>query len=386
VILVAAPNPFKGSLGAPAAAAAIARGVRDVLPDAEVREVPVADGGEGTVEALVAARGGRLVTERVRGPLGDPVDAAFGLIDGGRTAVVELAAASGLPLVPPERRDPRVTTTYGFGQLLEAARRLGARRVIAGIGGSATNDAGAGMAQALGLRLLDAAGSDLPPGGLALARLDRVDPSGLNPGWRDVEVEVAVDVTNPLTGPEGASAVYGPQKGATPEMVRELDAALSRLADVIGRDVADLPGAGAAGGVGAGLVHFLGARLTRGAPLVVAAAGLDAALAGARAVLTGEGRVDAQSAYGKGPVEVARHARAAGVEAVLIAGSRGQGWEAVLAEGVSFVEALAEAGDERAVAEATARPEAALRAAAARACARFLPPPSGRRAGVGGTG
>jgi glycerate kinase len=372
VKLVAAPNPYKGSLGAPAAAAAIARGARDVVPAAEVVEVPVADGGEGTVEALVAARGGELVTVTVRGPLGDPVDATFGLIDGGCTAVVELAASSGLPLVPPERRDPRVTSTYGFGQVLEAARRRGARRIIAGVGGSATNDACAGLAQALGFHLLDAAGRELPPGGLALARLHRIDASGVDPAWREIEVAVAVDVTNPLTGPEGASAVYGPQKGATPEMVRELDAALSRFAEVIGRDLAGQPGAGAAGGAGAGLVYFLGARLQRGAPLVVEAAGLDAALAGARAVFTGEGRVDRQSAYGKGPVEVARRARAAGVEAVLIAGSRGPGWEAVLAEGVSFVETLTDGDGERAIAEAETRAADLLRAAAARACRRLL--------------
>jgi glycerate 2-kinase len=366
---VAAPNPFKGSLGAPAAAATMACGVRDAVPGAEVIEVPVADGGEGTVEALVAARGGELVTVPARGPLGEPVYATFGLIDGGRTAVVELAAASGLPLVPPDRRDPRVTTTHGFGELLEAARRRGVSRIIAAVGGSATNDAGAGMAQALGFRLLDAGGRELPPGGLALARLARIDASAVDPAWREIDIEVAVDVTNPLTGPEGASAVYGPQKGATPEIVRELDAALSRFAEVVGHEIADRPGAGAAGGAGAGLLHFLGARLTRGAPLVVDASGLDRALVGARAVLTGEGRVDAQSAYGKGPVEVARRARAAGVETILIAGSRGPGWEAVLAEGVSFVETLV-SGDET-IADAEARAPELLRAAAARACRRL---------------
>ena len=366
-----APNPYKGSLGAPAAARAMALGILDSIPDAEVVEVPVADGGEGTVEALVAARGGEFVTEMVRGPLGEPVAATFGLIDGGRAAVVELAAASGLPLVPPQRRDPRVTSTYGFGQLLEAARRRGVRRIIAGIGGSATNDAGAGMGQALGFHMLDAEGRELPPGGLALSRLASVDASGVDPAWRTIEVEVAVDVTNPLTGPEGASAVYGPQKGATPAMVEELDAALSRFAEVIGRDIATQPGAGAAGGAGAGLMYFMGARLRRGAPLVVEASGLDAALAGARAVFTGEGRVDAQTAYGKGPVEVARRARAAGVEAILIAGSRGQGWEAVLAEGVSFVEVLTNSRAGPSLDEAEAHAAELVRAAAARACRRL---------------
>ena len=355
----------------------MALGMRDVFRDAEVLEVPLADGGEGTVEALVAARGGELVTVTVEGPLGDPVDAAFGLIDGGRTAVVELAAASGLPLLSPGRRDPRVTSTIGFGRLLEAARRRGVRRVIAGIGGSATNDAGAGMAQALGYRLLDAGGADLPPGGLALSRLATIDSSAVDPSWRAIDVEVAVDVTNPLTGPEGASAVYGPQKGATPFMVRELDEALSRFAQVIGPEIAAQPGAGAAGGAGAGLMYFLGARLRRGAPLVVDASGLDQALTDARAVFTGEGRVDAQTAYGKGPVEVARRARAAGVQAVLIAGSRGTGWEAVLSEGVSFVEVLTESDGALQVDQAEARAAELLRTAAARACRRLSPAQSG---------
>jgi glycerate kinase len=380
VKVVAAPNPFKGSLGAPGAAHAIGQGVRDAWPEAVVVEVPVADGGEGTVEALVAARGGELVRVTVRGPLGDPVPATFGLIDGRRTAVVELAAASGLPLLPPERLDPRHTSTYGFGQLLAAARARGVHRIIAGVGGSATNDAGAGMAQALGFRLLDAEGRDLPPGGLALRHLDRIEDSGVNPGWRTVEVEVAVDVTNPLTGAEGASAVYGPQKGASPDMVRDLDAALARFAEVADPRLADLPGAGAAGGAAAGLVHFLGARLTRGAPLVVEAAGLGAAIKGAAAVLTGEGRVDRQSAYGKGPVEVARRARESGVPAVLLAGSRGPGWEAVLSEGVSFVELLSRDA-ELSPEEALARTPELLRGAAARACRRLaaenlIPPPS----------
>jgi len=344
--VVAAPNPFKGSLGSPAAARAIARGVRRAWPEAEVAEVPVADGGEGTVEALVAAAGGELVQLTVEGPLGDPVEAEFGLIDGGRTAVVELASSSGLPLVPNSRRDPRVTSTYGFGQVLEAARSRGVSQVIAGIGGSATNDGAAGMAQALGFRLLDAEGRDLPRGAAALARLDRIEASGLDPAWRKIRVEVAVDVTNPLTGPEGATAVYGPQKGATPDMVAELDAALGRFAEVVerdlGREVANLPGAGAAGGAGAGLVAFLDARLVRGAPLVVEAAGFDRALAGASVVMGGEGRVDSQTAYGKGPAEVAARSARAGVPVVLLAGALGEGWETVLGAGVAAVLPLAE--------------------------------------------
>jgi glycerate kinase len=264
--------------------------------------------------------------------------------------VVELATASGLTLIPSERRDPRRASTYGFGQLLEAARRDGVAQVIAGIGGSATNDGGAGMAQALGYRFLDAQGRELERGGAALARLERIDSSGFDLGWSSVKVRVACDVTNPLTGPLGASAVYGPQKGADPDMVRELDAALTRLASVIERDlgkrVADIPGAGAAGGTGAGLVAFLDAELVPGAPLVVEAAGLDAQLAGADLVITGEGQVDEQTAYGKAPGEVAKRAKAAGVPVVLLAGSKGQGWEALNSLGVSSVLTLREEGED----------------------------------------
>ena len=346
--IVVAPNAFKGTLTAPQAAAAISRGVREVFPEAEIVEVPVADGGDGTAEALVTALHGEFRAVRVDGPLGEAVEARFGLVDSGRTAVVELASASGLALIPPERRDPLRATTYGFGQLLGAAREAGVVAVIAGIGGSATNDGGAGMAQALGYRLLDAHGRDLERGGAALARLRNIDASGFDRAWASVAVRVACDVTNPLTGPLGASAVYGPQKGAGPEMVRELDAALARLSDVIERDlgkkVSEIPGAGAAGGAGAGLVAFLGAELVPGAPLVVDAAELDEKLKGASLVITGEGRVDEQTAYGKAPGEVARRAQAAGVPVLLLAGSKGEGWEALSRLGVTSVVTLREEG------------------------------------------
>jgi glycerate kinase len=350
VKIVVAPNAFKGSLTASQAAAAIARGVREVLPDAEIVEVPVADGGDGTVEALVAAKRGEYRLVEVQGPLGDPVPAQYGLIDSGRTGIVEMAAANGLTLIPPERRDPRKTSTYGFGQLLEAVRRDGVLEIIAGIGGSATNDAGAGMAQALGYHLLDATGQELERGGAALARLERIDSSGFDRRWLSVKVNVACDVTNPLTGPRGASAVYGPQKGADAQAVRELDAALARFATVVERDlgkrVADIPGAGAAGGTGAGLVAFLDASLVPGAPLVVEAAGFEEKLKGADFVITGEGQVDEQTAYGKAPGEVAKRAKAAGVPVYLIAGSKGQGWEALNQLGVSSVVTLREEGED----------------------------------------
>ncbi|TMC53514.1 MAG: glycerate kinase [Chloroflexi bacterium] len=370
--VVVAPNAFKGTLTAAQAAAAIARGVHQVFPDAEVLEVPVADGGDGTMEALVSANHGVYRTAVVEGPLGDSVQARFGLIDSRRGAVVELAMSSGLTLISQERRDPRHASTYGFGQLLEEARRAGVSGIIAGIGGSATNDGGAGMAQALGYRLLDAAGRELERGGAALARLEQIDPSGFDPAWRAVAVKVACDVTNPLTGPEGASAVYGPQKGADPQAVRELDAALNRLSAFIQRDlgksVADIPGAGAAGGTGAGLVAFLDASLVPGAPLVVDAAGFDAKLRGADLVITGEGRVDEQTAFGKAPGEVARRAQAAGVPVVLLAGSKGPGWQALNRLGVTAVVTLDEEGGDPE--QALKEPEGMLIRAAVVACRR----------------
>ena len=311
--------------------------------------IPVADGGEGTVEALVSAHQGRYEWVNVLGPLGDPVLASYGVIDGGRTAVVELAAASGFSLITDARRDVRRTSTAGFGELLEAARRAGVEKVIAGIGGSATNDGGAGMAQALGYRLLDALGHDLPPGGAPLLQLHRIERGSVDPGWASVKVLVACDVTNPLTGPEGASQVYGPQKGADAATVDILDRALAHFAEVIERDlgkaVADVPGAGAAGGTGAGLIAFLDASLVPGAALVVEASGFDQALIGATLVITGEGRVDSQTAYGKAPGEVARRAQAAGVPTLLIAGIKGQGWEQLSSSGVTKVVTLAEEAD-----------------------------------------
>ena len=369
--ILVAPNSFKGTLTATQAAHAIARGVREVMPDAEVVEVPVADGGEGTAEALVTANHGRYEWVNVAGPLGDPVLASFGLIDDGKTAVLELASASGFALVPAARRDVKRASTYGFGQLLDAARKAGARSIIAGIGGSATNDAGAGMAQALGVRLLDSAGDDVPRGGAALLQVDRIDVSGMDSEWNSVTVRVACDVTNPLTGPRGASAVYGPQKGADQAAVLLLDRALTHFAEVIERDlgrrVANVPGAGAAGGTGAGMIAFLNAKLERGAPLIVAASGFDDHISGADLVITGEGRVDAQTAYGKAPGEVAGRAKAAGVPVLLLAGSKGPGWDALSEAGVSAVATVDEVGD---LQDALNDPEGMLARAAVVACRR----------------
>lgn len=324
--IVVAPQSLKGSLEASEVGEAIASGIRRVLPDADVDVVPVADGGEGTTRALVDATGGTLTSVTVSGPLGEPVHAEYGILGGTgpRTAVLEMAAASGLPLVPPERRDPRLATTVGTGQLLRAALEAGAEHILVGIGGSATNDGGAGMAQALGFRLLDADGNDLPPGGAALARLARIDTTGHDPRLDTTRVRVACDVSNPLCGPTGASAVYGPQKGATPEMVDELDAALAHYAAILkrdlGTDVAKVPGAGAAGGLGAGLLAFTRAELVPGARVVFEALDFAGKVAGAALVFTAEGRLDSQTAYGKAPGAVAAAARAAGGRTVALVG------------------------------------------------------------------
>jgi glycerate kinase len=342
--IVVAPDSYKGSVSALGVAEAIERGIHAVFPDAEVLKVPIADGGEGTVEALVAATGGRLQHTEVPGPLGEPVRATWGVLGDGQTAVIEMAAASGLPLVPKDARDPRITSTSGTGWLLQAALDAGLRKVVIGIGGSATNDGGTGLARALGVRFLDAAGQPLPEGGAALARLDRIDLAGLDPRLADLELMVACDVDNPLTGPRGASAVYGPQKGATPEMVQELDRALAVYAQVAtrvtGRAVADLPGAGAAGGLGAGLLWFTSAQLRPGVEIVLEATGFEAMVTGADLVVTGEGRTDAQTAMGKAPVGVAAVAQRHQVPVVCLSGGLGDGADEVLSRGIGAVASI----------------------------------------------
>jgi glycerate 2-kinase len=326
VRVLIAPDKFRGTLTAEEAARALALGWRRVRPEDEADEVPMADGGEGTLDALVAALGGERRASTVTGPLGDPVEAAFGVVPGDRgpTGVVEMALASGLALVPDGRRDPRVTTSRGTGELILAACRAGVRSMVVCLGGSGTNDAGAGMAQALGFRLLDANGVELPPGGAALASLDRIDAANRAPELHGVEFVAASDVDNPLTGPTGASAVYGPQKGATPADVRALDAALARLAEVarrdLGVDAGATPGAGAAGGLGFGLMAFLGAAVRSGIDVVMEATRFDERLARAGAVLTGEGKFDAQSFRGKTVGAVVAAARRRGLPAAIVAG------------------------------------------------------------------
>jgi glycerate kinase len=330
--IIIAPDSFKGSLTAVQAAEAMAAGVRRVRPDAEVVLLPLADGGEGTVESLVLATGGRRETLQVTGPLGEPVEAVWGRLgvaagipDGG-TAVVEMAAAAGLPLVPPARRDPRRTTTYGVGELLRLALDTGVTRIIVGLGGSATNDGGAGMMQALGVRFWDAAGKSLPEPitGGDLPRLAHIEAGSLA-RFAVIEIIIASDVTNPLLGPSGASAVYGPQKGADAGIVAELDAALAQYAVVLrrdlGRDVAERPGAGAAGGMGAGLMAFLDARMQSGIDLVLDAARFEERAAGADWLLTGEGRIDAQTLHGKTIAGVLRRCQPLGIPTVAFGGS-----------------------------------------------------------------
>lgn len=336
--IVIAPDSFKESATAAEVAHAMAVGARRAAPEAEILEIPLADGGEGTAQILASATGGTMLRQTVCGPLGEPVEAAAAVLGDGVTAVIEMAEAAGLHLVPPARRDPRLTTTRGVGELIVQALERGVRRVIIALGGSATNDAGAGLAQALGYRLLDAAGNDLPPGGAALARLDRIEPAGRHPALAACEFLAACDVTNPLCGPRGASRVYGPQKGADPAAVAQLDDALGHFARVAGRDlgadVLELPGAGAAGGLGAGLVAFTGARLRPGFEIVAEALGLERRLAGAGLVLTGEGRLDAQTAAGKVPAALARLAQRLGIPVVALAGALGEGYEVLYAQGL----------------------------------------------------
>lgn len=342
-----APDKFKDSLTAVEAAEAIRSGVLAARPHAQVVLLPVADGGEGTIDAVVAAGFERRVVQ-VSGPTGEPVRASFALR--GATAVVEMAEASGLRRLPGGTPAALTASSAGTGQLIAAALDAGARELVLGIGGSATTDAGAGMARALGVRLVDELGRELPPGGAALLRLARVDAEGLDPRLADASVTVACDVDNPLVGPRGAAAVYGPQKGADPQDVALLDAALVRFAEVVHRDlgidVAQLPGAGAAGGLGAAAVAFLGGQLTPGIALLLGIVGFDRLVRGADLVITGEGSLDEQSLHGKAPVGVAAAARRAGVPVIALAGRVVVDATALKAAGIDRAHALMELTDD----------------------------------------
>lgn len=339
--IVIAPDSWKESLTALEVATAIEDGFRQIFPDAEMVKIPMADGGEGTVEAMVAATQGRIVNLRVTGPLGEPVDAFYGLSGDEQQAFIEMAAASGLESVPPARRDPRITTSWGTGELIRHALDAGVRHIIIGLGGSATNDGGAGMVQALGARLLDQQGEPLGFGGDALSQLARIDISQLDKRLAECRIEAACDVTNPLTGEEGATAIFGPQKGATPEMIKQLDNALTHYGQIIERDldksVMTLKGGGAAGGMGVALYAFCGADLRQGIEIVTEALALDAAVRDADLVITGEGRIDSQSIHGKVPIGVARVAKRYAIPVIGIAGSLTADVEVVYDHGLDAI-------------------------------------------------
>lgn len=340
--IVIAPDSFKESLSAKQVAHEIAQAIAAVMPHVQTVQVPMADGGEGTLEALIDATGGQFHHATVRGPLGDEVVAPWGMLGDGRTAVIEMAAASGLALLPIERRNPLHTSTEGTGELIKAALDAGARRFILAIGGSATNDGGTGMLRALGAQFLDALGQDLPAGGSALSQLVKIDLSRFDARLLECEFEVACDVDNPLTGERGASAIFGPQKGATPAMVVELDAALGNYAEMIrlhlGKDVEHSAGAGAAGGMGAAaLAFFFNCRLRRGVDIVLDATGLAQHLGDADLVITGEGRLDGQTIFGKTPIGVAQLAKQYGLPVIGIGGCLREDVHEVYEHGIDAV-------------------------------------------------
>jgi glycerate kinase len=343
--IVIAPDSFKDSLSAQGVADAIALGLAEVWPDAQLIKCPMADGGEGTVESILAACEGQLRRTTVRGPLGTAVDAAWGWLPQSHTAIIEMAEASGLQLVAPGKRDACTSSTFGTGELIRAALDAGAQRVILAIGGSATNDGGAGAMQALGVKLLDAQGQTLAPGGLALAQLAHIDLSEIDPRLNAVRFDIAADVNNPLCGPHGASAIFGPQKGASPDQVQQLDAALGHFArlcaQALGKDVKDEPGSGAAGGLGFAAKAFLDAQFKAGVEVVAELVGLAEAVKGADLVITGEGRFDAQTLRGKTPFGVARIAREQGVPVIVIAGTLGEGYQDLYEHGIDAAFALA---------------------------------------------
>ena len=345
--IVVAPDSFKGSVTALQAANAIEQGLRRVFPDAVIDKVPMADGGEGTVQSLVDATGGDIHTKRVLDPLGDEIDAQFGTLADGETAVIEMASASGLTLVPPDKRNPMQTTTYGTGQLIKSALDAGCKRLIIGIGGSATNDGGAGMAKALGVQFLKADGNPIARGGGGLGELASIDISDLHPGIAETETVVACDVNNPLTGSDGASYVYGPQKGATSAMIKKLDSNLAHfdkvLTRTLGQSFNDIPGAGAAGGLGAGLMAFLNAKLRLGVDIMIDAVRLKERMEGASLVFTGEGQLDFQTAFGKTPIGVAKVAKADNIPVIAIAGGVGEGADAVYEAGIDAMLSIVQA-------------------------------------------
>ena len=339
--IVIVPDSFKESLTALEVANAIETGFKRIFPNAEYVKLPMADGGEGTVQSLVDATQGRLIETEVTAPLGNQVKSFFGLSGDGKTAIIEMAAASGLHLVPMDKRNPCQTTSFGTGELIKQSLDLGVQHIILGIGGSATNDGGAGMLQALGLRLLDKNGQSIGFGGAALSNLAEIQMADLDPRLQHVQIEVACDVNNPLCGERGASAIFGPQKGATPEMVKELDAALAHFAEIAGRDcgkqIKEQPGAGAAGGMGGGLLLLPNVQLKAGVQIVLDNLKLAEQVKDADLVITGEGRMDAQSILGKTPIGVARAAKQFNKPVIAIVGCLREDYEVVYEHGIDAV-------------------------------------------------
>lgn len=339
--IVIAPDSYKESLTAMEVATAIEAGFRQVMPNAEYHKLPMADGGEGTVQSLVDATDGTIIEHTVTGPLGEQVKGFYGLMGDGKTAIIEMAAASGLHLVPAKKRNPLLTTSFGTGELIKAVLDQGVEHIIVGIGGSATNDGGLGMAQALGIKMLNAQGNELGYGGGELAQLARIDMSGIDPRLAKIKLEVACDVDNPLCGLKGASHIFGPQKGATPAIVEQLDANLAHYAEIInvqlGQDVKDIPGAGAAGGLGAALLGLFNASLRPGIDIVMDAVNFTDIVSDADLVITGEGRIDSQTIHGKTPIGVARAAKKFHIPVIGIAGCLSDDCDVVYEHGIDAV-------------------------------------------------
>ena len=379
--IVIAPNALKGSLSASEAAEAMLAGVRQAAPGAELVALPVADGGDGFTAVLVDALEAVPKRRTVSGPVGQAVDATWLYSERNRVAVIEMAAAAGLVLLDPAQLAPVTANTRGVGELILAALEQGAQRIVLGIGGSATNDGGMGMAQALGAVFLDNQGKPLEPGGDSLIDIAAIDTTGLDPRLKQVNIQVICDVDNPLLGDRGAVRVFGPQKGATPQQVEELEAGMEHLVDVLdaqlGIDVRNVPGAGAAGGLGAGAIVFLDAELQPGAEVVLDLLGFDEVLKGADLVFTAEGQLDGQTAFGKAPAAVAQRSRAAGIPCIAIAGSLGEGVEDLAAVGIDAAYSLCDGPVS--LADAMANAAKLIKATATQAMNTFL---AGHRAGI----
>ena len=342
--IVVAPQAFKGSLSATEVGNSMIKGVENVIANSTNLLVPIADGGDGTLETLVESSQGKINLIKVTGPLGEQQNSAWGALGRNKTAIIEMARSSGLALVPINKLNPLISTTYGLGEVILDALDQGYRDFIIGIGGSATNDAGAGMAQALGAKLLDSNGNELPFGGESLSKLNSINIDGIDTRIKESNFAIACDVNNPLTGPEGASAIYGPQKGATPEMVNTLDQALTNFAKIVEKDLGikinNVEGSGAAGGLGGGLIAFLNGKLRKGVDIVLDFVDIDKALINTNLVITGEGQLDFQTIYNKAPIGVAKRAKHLGIPVIAISGSLGENFSVVHEHGIDAASSI----------------------------------------------